>query len=171
MLNCFSRVQLFVSPWTVVCQAPLSMRFSRQENWSALPFPSSKDLPDPGIRTMSPVSPVLASGFFTTNATWKALSVQFSRSVMSSSLQPHGLQHARIPCPSSTPGSCSNTFPSSWWCHPTISSSVIPSHPHFNLSQHQGLFQWVSSLNQVARVLEFQLQHQSFQWIFRTDFF
>ena len=45
-----------------------------------------------------------------------------------------------------------------------------PSHPAFNLSQHQGLFQWVSSLHQVAIVLEFQLQHQSFQWIFRTDF-
>ena len=45
-----------------------------------------------------------------------------------------------------------------------------PSPPTFNLSQHQGLFQWVSSSHQVARVLEFQLQHQSFQWIFRTDF-
>ena len=44
-----------------------------------------------------------------------------------------------------------------------------PSPPTFNLSQHQGLFQWVSSLHQVAEVLEFQLQHQSFQWIFRTD--
>ena len=45
-----------------------------------------------------------------------------------------------------------------------------PSPPAFNLSQHQGLFKWVSSSHQVARVLEFQLQHQSFQWIFRTDF-
>ena len=45
-----------------------------------------------------------------------------------------------------------------------------PSPPAFNLSQHQGLFQWVSSSHQVAKVLEFQLQHQSFQWIFRTDF-
>ena len=45
-----------------------------------------------------------------------------------------------------------------------------PSPPAFNLSQHQGLFKWVSSLHQVAKVLEFQLQHQSFQWIFRTDF-
>ena len=46
-----------------------------------------------------------------------------------------------------------------------------PSPPVFNLSQHQGLFQWVSSLHQVAKILEFQLQHQAFQWIFRTDFF
>ena len=45
----------------------------------------------------------------------------------------------------------------------------FPSPPAFNLSQHQGLFKWVSSLHQVAKVLEFQLQHQSFQWIFRTD--
>ena len=45
-----------------------------------------------------------------------------------------------------------------------------PSPPAFNLCQHQGLFQWVSSSHQVAKVLEFQLQHQSFQWIFRVDF-
>ena len=45
-----------------------------------------------------------------------------------------------------------------------------PSPPTFNLSQHQGLFKWVSSSHEVATVLEFQLQHQSFQWIFRTDF-
>ena len=50
--------------------------------------------------------------------------------------------------------------------HPLLS----PSPPAFNLSHHQGLFQWVSSLHQVTKVLEFQLQHQSFQWIFRTDF-
>ena len=48
-------------------------------------------------------------------------SVQFSHSVLSNSLQPHGLQHARLPFPSPTPGACSNSCPSSWWCHPTIS--------------------------------------------------
>ena len=63
-----------------------------------------------------------------------------------------------------------NSCPLSRWCHPTISSSVIPFPPAFNLSQHQGLYKWVSSLNQVANILEFQLQHQSFQWIIRTDF-
>ena len=47
---------------------------------------------------------------------------------------------------------------------------LSPSPPAFNLSQHQGLFQWVHSLNQVAKVLELQLQHQAFQWTFRTDF-
>ena len=54
------------------------------------------------------------------------LSVQFSHSVMSNSLWPHGLQHARLPCPSTTPGACSNLCPLSRWCHPTIPSSVIP---------------------------------------------
>ena len=53
-------------------------------------------------------------------------SVHFSSSVVSNSLQPHELQHARPPCPSPTPGVCSNSCPSSWWCHPAISSSVIP---------------------------------------------
>ena len=51
---------------------------------------------------------------------------QFSCSVMSDYLQPHGLQHTRPPCPSPIPGACANSCPSSWWCHPTISSSVIP---------------------------------------------
>ena len=63
-----------------------------------------------------------------------------------------------------------NSCPLSRLCHPTISSSVVPFSSHFNLSQHQGLFKWVSSSKQVAKVLKFQLQHQSFQWIFRTDF-
>ena len=53
-------------------------------------------------------------------------SVQFSRSVLSDSLQPHGLQHARFPCPSPTPGVHSDSRPSSQWCHPAISSSVVP---------------------------------------------
>ena len=53
-------------------------------------------------------------------------SVQFSRSVMSNSLQPHGLQHTRLPCPSQMPGGCSNSCPSSQCCHPAVSSSVIP---------------------------------------------
>ena len=80
------------------------------------------------------------------------------------------VQHISFPCPSLTPGACSNSCPSNWRCHPTTSTSAVPSPPALNLSQHQGLFQWVSSLHQVATVLEFQLQHQSFQLILRTDF-
>ena len=196
-------------------------------------------------------------------------SIQFNRSAVSECLRPHGLQHARPPCPSPAPRVYWNACPLSWWCHPIISSSVIPfsclqsfpasgsfqisqfftsgsqrigvsasasvlpvniqdwsslgwtgwisysprdsqessptpqfksinssalsflyspthvhragdaiqpshplsspSPPSFNLSQHQSLVKWVSSSHQVAKVLEFQLQHQSFQWIFRTD--
>ena len=98
-----------------------------------------------------------------------SFSVQFSNSVVSDSLRPHGLQHARPPYPSSTPRVYWNSCPLSWWCHPSISSSVIPFSPILNLDQHQGLFKWASSSHQVAKVLEFQ--HQYFQWIFRTDFF
>ena len=61
------------------------------------------------------------------------------------------LQHARLPCPSPTPRAYSNSCPLSLWCHPTISSSVVPSSSCLNLSQHQGLFQWVSSSHQVAK--------------------
>ena len=69
---------------------------------------------------------------------------------MSNSFQPHGLQHARHPCPSPTPGVYPNSCPLSWWCHPTISSLSSPSLPTFNLSQHQGLYKWVNSSHQVA---------------------
>ena len=57
--------------WTVVHQTSLSMGFPRQENWSGFPFPSPRALPDPGIESVSPVSPSLASEFFTTTATWE----------------------------------------------------------------------------------------------------
>ena len=72
-------------------------------------------------------------------------SVQFSRSVTSSSLRLHELQHARPPCPSPAPGVYPNSCPSSWWCHPVISSSVAPFPPDPNPSQQQSLFQWVNS--------------------------
>ena len=95
-------------------------------------------------------------------------SVQFSRSVVSDSLWPHELQHARPPCPSPTP----RVYPNSYHqvgdaiqpSHPLLS----PSPPALNLSQYQ-LFQWVSSSHEVATVLEFQLQHQSFQRTPRTN--
>ena len=63
LLSC---VQLFATPWTVTCQAPLSMRFSRQEYWSGLPLPLPGDLPDPGIEPESLIFPALADRFFTT---------------------------------------------------------------------------------------------------------
>ena len=66
MLSC---IWLFMTPWTVAHQAPLSTEFSRQGYWSGLPFPTQGDLPDPGIK---PVSPVLAGGFFYHWVTWEA---------------------------------------------------------------------------------------------------
>ena len=94
----------------------------------------------------------------------------FSHSVVSDSLQPHRLQHTRLPCPLPLPELAQTPVhrvgdviqPS----HPLSS----PSSPVFSCSQHQGLFQWVSSLHQVAKVLELQLQHWALQWIFRVDF-
>ena len=99
---------------------------------------------------------------------WVTNSVQFSHSVVSDSLWPHGLQHTRLPCPSPAPRIAQTHVHQ-------VSDAIQPSHPllspsppAFNLSQHQGLFQWVNSLHEVAKVLA--LQHQSFQRIFRTDF-
>ena len=70
MLSHFICVQLFAALWTVACQAPLSLRFSRQEYSNGLPCPPPGDLPNPGIK---PASPALASRFFTTSAIWEAL--------------------------------------------------------------------------------------------------
>ena len=71
-LSRFSRVRLFVTLWTVACQAPLSIGFSRQEHWSGLPCSPPGGLSDPGIESTSLGSPALAGGFFTTLATSKA---------------------------------------------------------------------------------------------------
>ena len=109
VLSHFSCVWLSATLWTVACQVPLSMGFSRQEYWRGLLFPSPGDLPASGIETSPTVTSI----------------AQVSCSVVSDSLRPHGLQQARLPCPSSTPGVCSNSCPSNRWCHPTISSSVI----------------------------------------------
>ena len=115
---------------------------------------------------------------------------------MSDSLWPHRLQHIRLPCPPPFPSSVQSRptlwdpmnhstlglpvhhqLPESTQTHVRcVSDATQPSHPlsspsptALNLSQHQGLFKWVSSSHQVAKVLEFQLQHQSLQWTPRTD--
>ena len=71
-LSHFSNVQFFVTPWTLALQSPLSMGFPRQEYWRRLPFPSSGHLPNPGPELVSPVSPVLDDGFFTTEPPGKS---------------------------------------------------------------------------------------------------
>ena len=97
-------------------------------------------------------------------------SVQFSRSVMPDSLRPHGLQHTGLPVHHQLPEFTQTHVHG-------VSDPIQPSHPlsfpsppALNLSQHHGLFKWVSSSHQVAKILEFQLQSQSFQWTPRTDF-
>ena len=108
------------------------------------------------------------SSVFSSTTTWKLVnaghihltniclqmraSPQFSRSVVTDSLQPHGLQNTRLPCPSPTPGAHSNSRPSHRWCHPTISSSVVPFSSRLLSFPASGLFKWVSSLHQVAKV-------------------
>ena len=133
-------------PWTIACHIPPSMGFSRQEFWGWFPCPPSEELnPHPlclqhkqvGSLTLAPpgkphmcvcVCVCVADSLCCILETNKTLQInyQFSRSVVSGSLWLHGLQHARPPCPSPTPGVYSNSGPSHWWCHPTISSSVIP---------------------------------------------
>ena len=88
---------------------------------------------------------------------------------MSDSFRPHGLQHPRLPCPSPTPAVYSNSSPLSWWCHPTISSSVIPFSFQLQSFPASESFQMSQLFVSVAEVLELQLQHQSFQWTPRTD--
>ena len=66
MVCCFSCVQLFAIPWTIVPWAPLSMGFPKQEYWNRLPFPSPGDLPSPGIKPTFPESPALQADSFTT---------------------------------------------------------------------------------------------------------
>ena len=68
-----------MTPWTVACHAPLSMGFSRRECRSGFPFPPAGDLPDPGIESMSPVSPALAGGFFTTEPLGKPPKLSLSQ--------------------------------------------------------------------------------------------
>ena len=76
MLNRFSRVRPFVTPWTVAYQIPLSTGFSRQEYWSGLPGPPAGDLSNPGIEPKSLMSLTWAGEFFTTSATWEAHSTE-----------------------------------------------------------------------------------------------
>ena len=131
VLSHFSHVRLFVILWTVARQAPLSTGFSRQEYWSGLPCPSLGDLPDSGVEPVlltslhwqvdsSPLAPAGKLRIYVSS------SVQFSRSVVSDALQPHEPQHTRPLCPPPTPGVHPNPCPLSRWCHPTISSSVVP---------------------------------------------
>ena len=151
---------------------PLFTRFPNQEYCNGLPCPPPGDLPHSRIEPRSPKSPALQEDplllshggspfiFFSwaqlpsrvqlfvipwTVVRWVSFSITNSRSLLK-------LTSIKSAMPSNHLILC------------------CPSSPAFNLAQYQGIFQWVSSSHQVAKVLELQLQHQSFQWIFRTDF-
>ena len=109
-------------------------------------------------------SPTLPFHFVALNVSFSG--VHFSHSVVSDSLALNGTEACQASLSITNSRAYSNSCPSSRWCHPL----PLPSPPIFNLFQHQGLSQWVSSSHHMAKVLEFQLQQQSFQWIFRTDF-
>ena len=126
----FSHVWLLETTWTAASQAPLSMEFSRQNIGvgchslvqGIFPIPES----NPGLPHCRQILYHLSCKGSLRMLT---VSVQFSHPVMSDSLRLHGQHHTRPPCPSPTPRVYPNSCPLSWWCHPTISSSVSPSPP------------------------------------------
>ena len=136
MLNNLSCIWLYVTPWTVAPQAPVSVGIPRQKyplEWVTMPSSRGSQPRDQihvscllcwQVGSLPLATPGWVEGHY--NAVIYFSSVQFSSSVMSDSLQPHESQHARPPCPSPTPRVHSNSRPLSWWCHPAISSSVVP---------------------------------------------
>ena len=94
----------------------------------------------------------------------------FSRPVMSDSSKSHGLQHTRLVCPPTLSRACSNSCPLSRWCHQTVSSSVTLFSSCFQSFPSSGAFpvSWIFASH--GKALKLQLQHWSFQWIFRVDF-
>ena len=146
LVQWLSCVWLFATPWIAAHQASLSFTIFQ----SLLKFMS--------IESVMPSNHlILCHPLLLLPSIFPSMCVYVSRSVMSSYLISHGLQHTRLPCPSPSPGPCSNSCP-------LISDRIQPSHPllfpsppAFNLSHHQGIFQWVDSSHQVTRVLELQL--------------
>ena len=148
LLSCFSRVWLCTSPLMAAHQAPPSLGFSRQERWSGLPFPS-------------PMERLIGTAFFHccyVAESWLALRLHMNCNTLGFSILHYLPEFAQI------------------HAH-RVGDAIYPPHllllssPFaFNLSQQQGLFQWVGSSHQVAKVLMLQLQQQSFRWIFRVDF-
>ena len=144
VLNCLKFFLLHQSIW--------SGKLSFLAYWSII-FTDSQTSNQPGIPGVNP--------------TWFS-SVQSLSPVQF--FWPHGLQHAMLACPLSTPGACSDSCPSSLWCHPTKSLSVVSFSCLQSFPASRSVPPWVTYLHQLARVLELQLHQQSFQWIFRVDF-
>ena len=119
-----SFVPLFVTPWTATRWAPMSMGIPQARILEWVVSLSSKRSAQP--RNQTQVFALQADSLPSIPLSVRVSISQFSHSVMSYVLRPHGLQQARLHCPSPTPGAYLNPCPSRWWCHPTISSSFIP---------------------------------------------
>ena len=163
LLKC---VCLFAAPWTIAHRATLSVGFSRMLEWVAMPFSRGWSWP------RDQILPHCSQILYHLSQQGGKIVLQFS-SVIQSCLT------LCYPMDCSMPGfPIHHKLPEFTQTHVHwVSNAIQPSHPlsspsppALNLSQHQGLFQWVSSSHQVAKVLQFQLRHQSFQWTFRTDF-
>ena len=170
-----SHIQLFSTPWMAVHQDPLSkgILWARILEWVAMPSSSGSSQ----SRDRTQVS-CIAGRIFTHWATREAQSLLLHAIKTHSSVQ--SLSRVQLFV---TPWTAACQAPLSITNYRSllkllsiVGDAIQPSHPWsspspltFNLSQHQGLFKWVSSSHQVAKVLEFQFQHHSFQWIFRTD--
>ena len=112
--------------YSVLLQLVWKKRTSRSFKWVQKRKNFLKFIQDSSGKVALWSNSVSSSNNLAIGGIFQMSSVQFSCSVVSDSLQPHGLQHVRFSCPLPTPGACSNSCPLSWWCHPTISSSVIP---------------------------------------------
>ena len=150
LLSSFSHVRLFA---IYDCSLPDSsvLGFSRQEHWSGFPRPPPGDLSNQGSNPYILCLPHWQAGSLPPTLPGKPKSAihipQFSPSVMSDSLRPCGLQHTRLPCPSPTPGAYSDSCPSSRWCHPIISSFVIPFSSHHQSFPASGSFHFFFSFH------------------------
>ena len=172
LLRDFSNESTLRIRWPKYWSFSFSINPSKTQDWSLLGWTGWISLQSKGLARVFSNTTLQKHQFFgaaffivqhshpymTTGKTFSS-----AHSVVSDSLWPHGLQHSRFPSPSPTPEACSNSRPSSRWC-------IQPSHPLSSPSPAFNLFQQISSLHQVAKVLDLQLQYQSFQCIFRVDF-
>ena len=129
MLPCLRVLSLQLCPalchlWTVACQAPLSLEFSRQEYCSGLSCPAPRDLPDPGVEPTSLASSAVTGRFFTTSTSWEAHCCSVEK--LCWLFATPWTAAARLPCPSLPLRVCSNSGPLSRWCYLTISPSIAP---------------------------------------------
>ena len=182
VVESLSCVQLFCDPMDCSPPGTTAHGISHARTLEWVTISSFRGSSQPRYRTCISCGSYIGRWILHRGVTWEALEVYINtyRILRDSSVQSRlhvwliGTPWVAV-CQASlflpTLGAYTNSCPYSQWCHPTISSSVNPFSSRLQSFPALGcLFKWVSSLHQMAKVLEFQLQHQSFQWIFRTDF-